>query len=203
MFVCRMFAPNASSQWDSDSDDDTEMLGKMMREWNVPSRELPYPAWGKETSSSKVPFKGDRLVPGSVSTWKKLSHLFFAPKVKRRTWEFLLWNRRFPLETIILRFHVKLGGVYRGQCGLIFCMIFWRMIGMVGREYYNAVFEEYCIPWLWPLPRVTTRIIIFLVGNPYKPLFATVTGKGPHPMYSKMDAFRISATHFIRPFLLE
>ena len=23
----------------------------------------------------------------------------------------------------------------------------------------------------------------FLVGNPYKPLFATVTGKGPHPTY--------------------
>ena len=25
--------------------------------------------------------------------------------------------------------------------------------------------------------------ITFLVGNPYKPLFATVTGKGPHPTY--------------------
>ena len=37
---------------------------------------------------------------------------------------------------------------------------------------------------------VTTRIITFLVGNPYKPLFATVTGMGPHvtapiyPMYT-------------------
>ena len=29
--------------------------------------------------------------------------------------------------------------------------------------------------WVW--------IITFLVGNPYKPLFATVTGKGPHPIY--------------------
>ena len=28
--------------------------------------------------------------------------------------------------------------------------------------------------WVWPLP--------FLVGNPYKPSFATVTGKGPHPI---------------------
>ena len=35
-----------------------------------------------------------------------------------------------------------------------------------------------------PFPvTVTTRIITFLVGNPYKPLFATVTGKGPHPKY--------------------
>ena len=44
------------------------------------------------------------------------------------------------------------------------------------------------IYWAWPLPRipVTTRIITFLVGNPYKPLFATATGKGPHPMYLYM-----------------
>ena len=30
---------------------------------------------------------------------------------------------------------------------------------------------------------MTTRTITSLVGNPYKPLFATVTGKGPHPKY--------------------
>ena len=36
-----------------------------------------------------------------------------------------------------------------------------------------------------PLPvTVTTRIITFLVGNPFKPLFATVTGRGPHPNYT-------------------
>ena len=36
-----------------------------------------------------------------------------------------------------------------------------------------------------PFPAtVTTRIITCLVGNPYKPLFATVTGKGPHPNYT-------------------
>ena len=35
-----------------------------------------------------------------------------------------------------------------------------------------------------PLPvRVTTRIITFLVGDPYKPSFATVTGKGDNPRY--------------------
>ncbi len=31
-----------------------------------------------------------------------------------------------------------------------------------------------------PVP-VTTRIITFLVGDPYKHSFATVTGRGPHP----------------------
>ena len=31
---------------------------------------------------------------------------------------------------------------------------------------------------------VTTRIITFLVGDPYKPSFATVTGKGPPPRYT-------------------
>ena len=30
---------------------------------------------------------------------------------------------------------------------------------------------------------VTTRIIIFLVGDPYKPSFPTVTVRGPHPIY--------------------
>ena len=35
-----------------------------------------------------------------------------------------------------------------------------------------------------PLPvTVKTRIITFLVGNPYKPSFATATGRGPHPIY--------------------
>ena len=35
-----------------------------------------------------------------------------------------------------------------------------------------------------PLPvTVTTRGIMFLVGDPYKPSFVTVTGRGPHPKY--------------------
>ena len=33
------------------------------------------------------------------------------------------------------------------------------------------------------MSRVYIGIITFLVGNPYKPLFATVTGKGPHPRF--------------------
>ena len=36
-----------------------------------------------------------------------------------------------------------------------------------------------------PLPvTVTTRIITFLVGDPYKPSFPTVTGRGPYPRKS-------------------
>ena len=36
-----------------------------------------------------------------------------------------------------------------------------------------------------PCPvRVTTRIILFLVGHPYKPSFATVTGRGGNPSYN-------------------
>ena len=37
-----------------------------------------------------------------------------------------------------------------------------------------------------PLPRipVTTRIITFLVGDSYKPAFATVTGRGDNPKHS-------------------
>ncbi len=37
---------------------------------------------------------------------------------------------------------------------------------------------------LSPVPvTVTTRIITFLVGDPYKPSFATVTGRGDNPTY--------------------
>ena len=37
---------------------------------------------------------------------------------------------------------------------------------------------------LSPFPvTVTTRIITFLVGDPYKPSFATVTGRGDNPIY--------------------
>ena len=41
--------------------------------------------------------------------------------------------------------------------------------------------------YLWSTPHpltVTTRIITFLVGNPYKPSFATVTGWGVDPTFT-------------------
>ena len=34
---------------------------------------------------------------------------------------------------------------------------------------------------------VTTRIISCLVGNPYKPSFATITGKGDNPRYTQVN----------------
>ena len=41
------------------------------------------------------------------------------------------------------------------------------------------------MPWLVPLPKMpVTRTIISLVGDPYKPSFATVTGRGDSPNYT-------------------
>ncbi len=46
------------------------------------------------------------------------------------------------------------------------------------RKHWNILFRS------TPLPvTVTTRIITFLVGDPYKPSFATVTGRGVDPIY--------------------
>ena len=40
---------------------------------------------------------------------------------------------------------------------------------------------------LSPCPvTVTTRVVMFLVGDPYKPSFATVTGTGDNPNYRFM-----------------
>ena len=36
---------------------------------------------------------------------------------------------------------------------------------------------------------MTTGIITFLIGNPYKPSFTTVTGRGPHSMYTCICIF--------------
>ena len=38
-----------------------------------------------------------------------------------------------------------------------------------------------------PRMPVTTRTIPFLVGVSYKPSFATVTGRGPHPIYTPTE----------------
>ena len=47
---------------------------------------------------------------------------------------------------------------------------------------------------------VTTRIITFLVGNPYKPSFATVTGWGVDPRYSiRIFQTKFSAIKSIAP----
>ena len=47
---------------------------------------------------------------------------------------------------------------------------------------------------LYPLPvTVTTRIITFLVGDPYKPSFATVTGRGDNPSYTRIVHFWVKS----------
>ena len=39
---------------------------------------------------------------------------------------------------------------------------------------------------------VTTRIVTFLVGDPYKPSFATITGKGDNPRYHQIKGPRFT-----------
>ena len=48
------------------------------------------------------------------------------------------------------------------------------------KEMNQPNLKKKVIHWVVPLPRmpVITRIIVFLVGDPYKPSFATVTGGG-------------------------
>ena len=54
--------------------------------------------------------------------------------------------------------------------------------------------------WVIPLPRipVTTRIISFVVGNPYKPSFATVTGKGDNPRYELFPCSWVPAVGWVQ-----
>ena len=49
-----------------------------------------------------------------------------------------------------------------------------KVIGIFGIVYFRSTPHPVTVP---------TRIITFLVGNPYKPSFATVTGWGVDPMY--------------------
>ena len=49
---------------------------------------------------------------------------------------------------------------------------------------------------------VTTRSIIFLVGDPYKPSFATVTVRGPHPIYIFMDLWSYLVLDTVFPNML-
>ena len=107
-----------------------------------------------------------------------------------------LWKRSF------WGFMLNLGKCTEGSVGWSSAWIFEGWLGWLEGNLTMQFLRSIVFLLYGPFP-VTTRIITFLVGNSYKPLFATVTGKGPHPMYSKMDALRISATHFIRPFLLE
>ena len=55
-------------------------------------------------------------------------------------------------------------------------------VGVLKKTIYTYIYIYF---GLSPCPvTVTTRIIIFLVGDPYKPSFATVTGRGDNPIYT-------------------
>ena len=57
----------------------------------------------------------------------------------------------------------------------------------------EAEVMRYGIVWVVPLSRiqVTTRTIVFLAGDPYKPSFAIVTGRGDNPRYSLTASIRL------------
>ena len=58
--------------------------------------------------------------------------------------------------------------------------------------FFSGIYSEISIG-LSPLPvTVTNGIITFLVGDPYKPSFATVTGRGDNPRYQKYNAEVVS-----------
>ena len=60
------------------------------------------------------------------------------------------------------------------------------------------VFAHLGTYWVVPLPvTVTTKIITFLVGDPYKPSFATVTGRGDNPRYISDYATQLYGDYFI------
>ena len=60
---------------------------------------------------------------------------------------------------------------------------------------WSCVTNKYIYIGLSPLPvTVTTRVVMFLVGDPYKPSFATVTGRGDNPNYIHVKKYIISTT---------
>ena len=61
---------------------------------------------------------------------------------------------------------------------IMYFMTLWRCFDMVRVWYIYIYIRSTPHPVI-----VTTRIITFLVGNPYKPSFATVTGWGVDPIY--------------------
>ena len=69
--------------------------------------------------------------------------------------------------------------------------------------FFGGENQEITVQWLGtgmefgvsPFPvTVTTRIIPFLVGNPYKPSLATVTGKGGNPRWNILLGSLLGAT---------
>ena len=64
---------------------------------------------------------------------------------------------------------------------------FWGFWGWVSFEKWKHGKKVPCFGCGLLTVTVTTRIIIFLVGDPYKPSFANVTGKGPPPSHVRVN----------------
>ena len=99
--------------------------------------------------------------------------LFEVGSVDGVQWCFVYWMGDYTVflqsETSLCCFMVRIWPKLDFICIYYTCICTWYILGY---------------PWLSPFPvAVTTRIIPFLVGNPYKPSFATVTGKGDNPRY--------------------
>ena len=76
------------------------------------------------------------------------------------------------------------------DCEIVFLIFYWYMIS----RHVHFIVTVTCgvqvnlYIGLSPHPATaTTRIITFLVGNPYKPSFVTVTGRGEYPTYIYLE----------------
>ena len=64
----------------------------------------------------------------------------------------------------------------------IFSYLAWSQKNTHSKHFRKAM--NVMIDWVWPLPSNSDhQDYRILVGNPYKPLFVTVTGRGPYPIY--------------------
>ena len=119
--------------------------------------------WNWDVLGKQIP-----SLPGPVEWRRDKSHpslfslnfVWFGTRTTQRSWNYGL-------------IHVS----WRSLCR----PFFWKFRNDVRVTFWKV---EYIIGWNYPHPvTVTTRIITFLVGNPYKPSFATVTGWGVDPKY--------------------
>ncbi len=93
------------------------------------------------------------------------------------------------LESVILMDRLQKLGILHGQWMTIadwgaisnsICADRWRQFWHLAQSLFINVVSVGCGPLTLT---VTTKIITFLIGNPYKPSFTTVTVRGPDPKY--------------------
>ena len=88
------------------------------------------------------------------------------------------WTKHRPVTTIGECQFLKTGFLWSSVCYGRFRLAQWQKFeGQKLNIYLYIFFFIYVGSTTHPVT-VTTRIITFLVGNPYKPSFVTVTGRG-------------------------